>query len=112
MAALDLLGRRWTLRVVWELHESGGPIGFRELQRRCDGMSSSVLTGRLTELREAGIAASDVPSGAAAWRLTPLGGELVAAMQPLLTWSHAWAAQLPDEDPAPGGQGQGANTSP
>ncbi|WP_372509512.1 winged helix-turn-helix transcriptional regulator [Streptomyces humicola] len=41
MAALDLLGRRWTLRILWELSQA--PAGFRELQRRCEGMSSSVL---------------------------------------------------------------------
>ena len=34
MAALDLLGRRWALRVLWELR--GGPLSFRELRARCD----------------------------------------------------------------------------
>ena len=44
MALLDLLGRRWALRVLWELR--AGPVpGFRELQSRCGGVSSSVLTG-------------------------------------------------------------------
>ncbi|WP_369252122.1 winged helix-turn-helix transcriptional regulator [Streptomyces sp. R41] len=88
MAALDLLGRRWTLRVIWELHRSGAPIGFRDLQRRCDDMSSSVLSTRLRELREAGIAA---PTAQSAWHLTPLGEDLVTAMGPLLEWSRAWA---------------------
>ncbi|WP_157545734.1 winged helix-turn-helix transcriptional regulator [Hamadaea tsunoensis] len=41
MAALDLFGRRWNLRVVWELRH--GPVGFRDLRQRCDNMSSSVL---------------------------------------------------------------------
>lgn len=87
MAALDLLGRRWMLRVIWELHR-GGPIGFRDLQRRCDDMSSSVLSSRLTELREAGITASTTRS---TWHLTPLGEELVTSMGPLLDWSRTWA---------------------
>nr|WP_026178899.1 helix-turn-helix domain-containing protein [Streptomyces hokutonensis] len=88
MAALDLLGRRWTLRVIWELHRQGTPIGFRELRRRCDDMSSSVLSTRLTELREADIA-EQTPDGA--WQLTPLGTDLVTAMAPLLDWSRVWA---------------------
>ncbi|MFE7031371.1 winged helix-turn-helix transcriptional regulator [Streptomyces sp. NPDC057621] len=88
MAALDLLGRRWTLRVVWELHRGGAPVGFRDLQRRCDAMSSSVLSARLAELREAGIA---TPTDRASWRLTPLGDDLVTAMGPLLDWSRTWA---------------------
>lgn len=93
MAALDLLGRRWTLRVIWELHRDGAPVGFRDLQRRCDDMSSSVLSTRLTELREAGIAASTPTAAQPAWHLTALGDDLVTAMGPLLDWSRAWAAR-------------------
>ena len=88
MAALDLLGRRWTLRVIWELHQHATPIGFRDLRRRCDDMSSSVLSTRLTELREADIA-TQTPDGA--WQLTPLGEDLVTAMGPLSEWSRVWA---------------------
>src|SRR5204863_8999581 len=51
---LDLLGRRWTLRVLWELRD-GGAFTFRVLQERCGGLSSSVLNARLAELRDAGI---------------------------------------------------------
>ena len=54
MALLDLLGRRWTLRVLWELRGPAVPT-FRELQASCDGVSSSVLADRLRELGEAGM---------------------------------------------------------
>lgn len=50
---LALLGRRWTLRVLWELR--GDPLGFRALRAACDDVSSSVLSQRLRELTEAGI---------------------------------------------------------
>lgn len=53
MALLDLLGRRWTLRVLWELRAE--PATFRELRDRCGGLSPTVLNVRLKELREAGI---------------------------------------------------------
>jgi DNA-binding HxlR family transcriptional regulator len=55
MAALDLFGRRWNLRIVWELRH--GPVGFRALQQRCDNTSSSVLRQRLTELLDARLVA-------------------------------------------------------
>ena len=55
MAAMDLLGRRWALRILWELRH--GPLGARALRSRCDGMSSSVLYDRLRELTAAGLAA-------------------------------------------------------
>src|SRR6202035_4396571 len=53
MALLDLLGRRWALRILWELRD-GSALTFRQLQARCGDISSSVLNDRLRELREAG----------------------------------------------------------
>jgi DNA-binding HxlR family transcriptional regulator len=85
MSLLDLLGRRWTLRVLWELRD-GRALSFRELQSRCDGMSSSVLAQRLSELREAGIVASE--SG---YLLTDSGTELLEAFDPLYRFSERWA---------------------
>src|SRR3981081_2729647 len=66
MALLDLLGRRWVLRIIWELREQPAE-SFRDLQARCGNVSSSVLNQRLRELREAGLLASGDPSG---YRLT------------------------------------------
>jgi DNA-binding HxlR family transcriptional regulator len=87
MALLDLIGRRWTLRVLWELR-GGEPQTFRELQKRCDGMSSSVLAQRLAELGEAGVVASSQGGG---YGLTDEGRTLIAALAPLDTWSKRWA---------------------
>lgn len=89
MAALDLLGQRWTLRVIWELRQD--PVGFRELQRRCERMSSSVLSTRLSELTQARIVQADD----AGYRLTPLGKDLIQALDPLQTWATNWEEALP-----------------
>jgi DNA-binding HxlR family transcriptional regulator len=86
MAALDLLGRRWALRVLWELRD-GRPATFRELRERCDSMSTSVLNQRLRELREAGL----VEMGDGGYRLTPAGARLHQALTPLDTWAKRWA---------------------
>jgi DNA-binding HxlR family transcriptional regulator len=85
MALLDLLGRRWTLRVIWELRE--GPLTFRDLQAACDGMSSSVLNQRLGELRDVGIAERDGEG----FRLTDEGRRLLEAFEPLDAWAKRWA---------------------
>jgi DNA-binding HxlR family transcriptional regulator len=90
MAALDLLGRRWTLRVVWELRRE--PARFRELRRRCDEMSSSVLSERLRTLRETGLVHVDAGG---VYRLTELGAKLDSALEPLLRWAHEWARPRP-----------------
>ena len=86
MAALDLLGRRWTLRILWELRD--GPLGARELRRRCDDVSPSVLYARLGDLTEAAIVEQDA-SGS--YALTRLGARLRTAIEPLDRWAKDWA---------------------
>ena len=97
MALLDLLGRRWTLRICWELRD-GRPLSFRELQQRCDSMSASVLNERLGELREAGI----VELERGGYRLTALGSELLEKLEPLDRWARRWAAPSRAGPPAGG----------
>jgi DNA-binding HxlR family transcriptional regulator len=87
MALLDLLGRRWALRVLWELRD-GRSCTFRELQERCGGVSSSVLNDRLRELREAQILSSEPAHG---YLLTGSGRELLNALEPLAAWANGWA---------------------
>jgi DNA-binding HxlR family transcriptional regulator len=90
IALFDLAGRRWTLRVLWELSEAGEPLTFRELKARSADMSSSVLTRRLAELREARLVALHSDG----YTLSTLGTSLVTSMEPLLAWSQTWAAEL------------------
>jgi DNA-binding HxlR family transcriptional regulator/uncharacterized damage-inducible protein DinB len=89
MAALDLLGRRWTLRVLWELRD--GAVGFRPLQQRCGGMSSSVLQTRLIELQQ-GLLVVRHRDGS--YELTRLGADLYQALLPLHRWSDRWAGAI------------------
>ncbi|WP_327701273.1 helix-turn-helix domain-containing protein [Streptomyces decoyicus] len=94
MAALDLFGRRWTLRILWELRDEA--LGFRPLQQRCDGMSSSVLQQRLTELQQTQLVERDATDG---YRLTALGKDACDEMRGLHRWSERWAAALDQAPP-------------
>jgi DNA-binding HxlR family transcriptional regulator len=85
MALFDLLGRRWSMRLLWELRDGG--LTFRELQARCEGMSSSVLNERLRELRDAGIVAAGARDG---YTLTDTGEGLIEALAPLHAWAEQW----------------------
>ncbi len=85
MALLDLLGRRWTLRIVWELR--GGALTSRALRDACDDVSPTVLQDRLSELREAAL----VELGDGGYVLTPLGEELLTQALPLVEWAERWA---------------------
>ncbi len=88
MVLLDLLGRRWALRILWELR--AGPLNFRALQAACGDISPTVLNTRLAELREAGI----LGTGEEGYRLTKQGGDLLAALMPLNQWAEDWAATI------------------
>ena len=89
MAAMDLLGRRWTLRVLWELR--AGPLGARALLAACVGLSSSVLYERLRELTNASLV---VQGDSGEYDLTRLGRELGDSLQPLDAWARRWSKAL------------------
>src|SRR3569833_1548487 len=77
MVLLDLLGRRWSLRILWELRDE--PLTSRALRTACDDASPTVLQARLTELREAGFVELGDSGG---YGLTPLGRELRVMVVP------------------------------
>jgi len=93
MALLDLLGRRWVMRIIWELRDT--PLTFRELRERCDAMSPTVLNQRLHELRDTGIIDIAEPGG---YTLSPAGTSLLESMIPLLRWSDEWQKMLKARD--------------
>lgn len=88
MALFDLLGRRWTLRVLWELR-SGEPVSYAALREASDRMSTSVLATRLKELVEAGLVVRD---DAGAYRLTSDGIRLLEHLGPLDDFARRWAS--------------------
>ncbi len=85
MALLDLLGRRWSLRILWELRDE--PLTSRALRAACDEASPTVLQARLTELREAGFVELGDGGG---YGLTPLGRELCQTFIPLHRFAERW----------------------
>ena len=90
MQVLDWLGRRWALRVLWELRD--GALPFRALQERCDAVSPTVLNDRLWELREAGVVELQAGGG---YVLTLEGDRLGRLLVPLNDWARDWARRVP-----------------
>jgi DNA-binding HxlR family transcriptional regulator len=76
--------------VLWELRE--GPLTFQTVQARCDGMSTSVLSQRLGELREAGLI--DREDGG--YRLSEQGRVLLDRLDWVEDWTRQWAAAMGD----------------
>jgi DNA-binding HxlR family transcriptional regulator len=82
MRVLDLLGRRWALRALWELRD--GSRTFRALREACDDVSPSSLNQRLAELRGLGV----VDLGDDGYGLTPAGVRLSRILLDLVRWSE------------------------
>jgi DNA-binding HxlR family transcriptional regulator len=89
LALLDLLGRRWALRILWELRAQ--PASFQALQRRCDSMSTSVLSQRLAELRDARLIEKD-QSGS--YMLTEQGEHLLSRLDGIDEWTQEWSRTI------------------
>lgn len=80
---LDASGRRWSLRVVWELRR--GPLNFRDLRQACGDISPGVLQSRLNEWRQLAVIESISGLG---YRLTARGDLLFRALVPLAKWAE------------------------
>jgi DNA-binding HxlR family transcriptional regulator len=87
MVLLDLLGRRWALRILWELRN--GALTSRALRTACDEASPTVLNERLKELREADF----IELGDAGYALTALGRELSEKFMPLHHFAEKWSGR-------------------
>jgi DNA-binding HxlR family transcriptional regulator len=81
-SALDLLGRRWALRLIWELRRS--TLSFSELRERT-GISPSVLSDRLGELVRARVLEQDTGRR---YRLSGNGRELARILYDINRWAE------------------------
>lgn len=95
--AMELLGQRWILRVIWELEP--GALGFLELRRRMDNCSSSMLSERLRQLLAADLVTKNDDGD---WELTVQGADLGTALSPVWEWAERWTRgeiRVPQPDP-------------
>jgi DNA-binding HxlR family transcriptional regulator len=87
MVALDLLGRRGALRILWELRHRQ-PMTFRLLLAAAD-TNPGLLNTRLAELRAARLVAHEGEG----YLLTSSGKELLLALRPLAAWAGKWGVE-------------------
>ncbi|MCZ8261064.1 MAG: helix-turn-helix domain-containing protein [Beijerinckiaceae bacterium] len=110
-ACLSLIGGAWTPNIIWYL--SGGPRRFSELRADMTGISSKVLTQRLRELEESGVASRTVlPTSppSVEYALTELGHDLLPAIRSIVEIGHKLKSHQqrrqdtpPPEEPRPAG---------
>ena len=88
LVLFDLLGKRWTMRILWEMRF--GAIHFRALQDKGGGISPTMLNRRLKELQEHKLVALSEDG----YYFTELGQSLFEVMLPLADWAQHWADGL------------------
>jgi DNA-binding HxlR family transcriptional regulator len=89
-SVFGVLGKRWTGLVIGVLLER--PARFAEIARAIPGITESMLSTRLAELKDAGLVTREVLEGppiASLYRLTPSGEALRPALMALGEWAHA-----------------------
>lgn len=85
MVLFDVLGKRWAMRILWELR--GDRLTFRQLRERCDDVSPSSLNKRLKELRDLDL----VDQGDGGYGCTEWGRDLGQHLAELDNWANGWA---------------------
>ncbi|MFC3996301.1 winged helix-turn-helix transcriptional regulator [Nocardiopsis sediminis] len=88
-AAMDVIGGKWKVLILWALGER--PCRFGQLRRQVPGVTEKVLASHLRELEDDGIvhreAFDEVPPHVE-YSLTPAGTSLNAALAPLGAWGR------------------------
>ena len=86
--AAEILGQRWSLLILRDLLSSP-ELRFSDLRERLPGISSSVLSERLSSLEERGVVERrelPPPAASSVYALTPAGRALRPAMLELVRW--------------------------
>ncbi len=90
--AIELVAHKWTIQILFALHEAGEAVRFGKLQRAVEPITQKELTKRLRDLERAGMVDrrvyAEVPPRVE-YRLTELGSSLMPALIVL----HEWAEQ-------------------
>jgi len=94
--ALNLIGGKWRLPIIWALNKNG-TMRYNELKRNIDGITNMVLTQSLKELESNGIIDRkqfmEVPPRVE-YSLTDNGENLIPALKALADWGNKMKSSL------------------
>ncbi|MGW4272550.1 winged helix-turn-helix transcriptional regulator [Streptomyces seoulensis] len=88
-AAMDVIGGKWKVLILWALHER--PHRFGELRRGLPGVTEKVLAAQLRQLEEDGVVHreqhDEIPPRVE-YSLTARGAALNESLAPLGAWGR------------------------
>ncbi len=87
----NIVGRKWKWELLWFLYNNGS-TRYNELKRRIPGITNIMLTKSLRELEADGLVERrelvSAPPKIVEYSLTPLGMELIPALNELYAWGR------------------------
>lgn len=88
--ALNLIGGKWRLPIIWALNKNG-TMRYNELKRSIEGITNMVLTQSLKDLELKGIINRkqfmEIPPRVE-YSLTDNGEDLISALKTLANWGN------------------------
>lgn len=86
--ALNIIGGKWRLPILWAIHQSG-VIRYNELKRQIEGITNMMLTQSLKELEQYGLVIRtqfpEIPPRVE-YTLSDSGKALIPALKQLAGW--------------------------
>ncbi|WP_324698697.1 winged helix-turn-helix transcriptional regulator [Novosphingobium aerophilum] len=92
---LDRIADKWSVLILTTL--GGGQMRFNALKRRIDGISQKMLSQTLRSLERDGLVARHVVPTVpvtVSYAITPLGSELIEALQAMIDWAERRMAMV------------------
>ena len=90
--ALEIIGQKWKLPILWYLHEKEN-TRYNELKRRIPGITNMMLTKSLRELEEDGLVKRvqyDTIPPKVEYSLTDIGKRFQPVVSALETWGEEY----------------------
>jgi DNA-binding HxlR family transcriptional regulator len=90
-SSIELIGKRWSSGIMLAVER--GDERFSEILASVDGLSDRLLAQRLKDLESNGLISREVIASTPVqvrYRPTERGSDLLASLQPLVTWGQRW----------------------
>ena len=90
----EVIGKKWSVLILHELHKSGGAIRFNDLKRKLPNITPKMLSLRLNELNGHGllsnaVKAKEIPVSVE-YRLTRSGTDFINIIKDIKSWALKW----------------------
>ncbi|GFE72436.1 helix-turn-helix domain-containing protein [Novosphingobium sp. TCA1] len=94
---LDRIADKWSVLILTTLGTSSGEMRFNALKRHIDGISQKMLSQTLRSLERDGLVTRHVVPTVpvtVGYAITPLGRELLDALQAMIDWAERRMAEV------------------